>query len=65
MGRIVVTIEKALTASRPEPKYVPSAERFTNCTAPTLFPKRIVDKVIDFRIRARAGKPDSELQPPQ
>ena len=64
MSRVVDAIVTALTASRPKARYVPSAERLMNYTAPQLLPKRLVDWVLDKRIALRAGKPESAPQEP-
>ena len=64
MGRVTDVIATALTASRPKARYVPSAERLMNYTAPTLLPKRLVDWVLDRRIALRARKPESAPQEP-
>ena len=64
MSRVTGTIAKALTASRPKARYVPSAERVMNYTAPTMMPKRLVDWVLDQRIALRARKPESAPQEP-
>jgi len=65
MARVVGTIEKALTTSRPRASYVAAAERIMNYTAPTLSPPRLVDKVLKFRIARRAKKPEASPQKPE
>ncbi len=65
MARVVAVIERALTARRPRAAYVAAAERLMNYTAPTLSPPRLVDKVLEFRIARRAGRPESGPQAPE
>ena len=65
MRRVVAVIEKALTARRPKAAYVAAAERIMNYTAPTLSPPRVVDKVLEFRIKRRSGKPEGGPQRPE
>lgn len=42
---IAKTIEKALTARKPNARYAPVPNKFTNFTLPTLLPKRTIDGV--------------------
>ncbi len=41
---IAKTIEKALTAKKPKPRYAPVPDKLTNFTLPMLLPKRFVDR---------------------